>query len=123
MTSGLKPFYVENNKLCLKFEPKIPANMFTKREEKLVLYDEKAGVKEITVPKNSFLFKFLGVVTVIYHNPLHLDTFGKQPARITGVKLIYTNGKQCKIKGSVLREPYSHGVRNGKIRRIDVTLG
>lgn len=121
MTSGLKPFYLENGKLCLKFQPQLSKDMFTKKSVSVEL--SNGNKKEnIIVAKNGFLFKFLGEIIVIYHNIKRKSTFGQGKSIVKRIKLSYINGKEVEINGDVIRSPYAADVRMKRIKRIDVIL-
>ncbi len=122
ITSGLKPFYLQNNKLCLKFKPQIASWLFTDKQEKLRIYNNDLKIEEIIIPDNSFLFKFLGQTVVIYHNPLRKNTFGSNGVKIKKIKLIYFSGKICEIDGDTIHSPYSYDIREAKVKRIHVSL-
>jgi len=97
ITCGFKPFYVEDNKLFLKFSPQIPFWLFS-----------EDGI---------FEFKFLGNTKIVYLNKLRKDTFGKNAAKIYKIVLIYNNRK-VEIKGELIPPEYSYDVRDGKVKEI-----
>ncbi len=101
ITSGLKPFYVDNGRLYLKFSPQISSWMFFK-------------------PDNSFMFKFLGKVDVIYYNPSCKSTYGENRGIIKEIKLTYLGGKEINLEGEVVPPPYSYDVREGQIKKIEI---
>lgn len=133
MTTGLKPFFMEEDQLCLQFQPKLSAHLFTKKREQITYYNDM-GVKPISVnqlnrsteqldiEKNSFLFKFLGRVLVVYHNPKRKNTYAKNGVKIHKYELNYHNGHHEMIKEDILREPFSYDVRHGKVKRIDIWM-
>jgi len=103
ITSGLKPFYIDNDQLNLKFSPQIPSWMFSK-------------------PDNSFMFKFLGKIDVIYYNPSCKNTYGKNRARISKIKLTYLDRKKVTLIGDLIPPPYSYDIRKGEVKEIEITL-
>ena len=100
ITCGLKPFNIDNvnKKLYLKFSPMIPSWMF-----------DQNGL---------FEFKFLGKTKVVYINTTKKDTFGKNCAKISKIKLIYNNDEEVVLDGDVIVADYSYDVRNGKVKTI-----
>ncbi|MFH1715397.1 MAG: hypothetical protein ABH857_04300 [Elusimicrobiota bacterium] len=123
ITSGLKPFYMNNGSLCMEFKPQIPGSMFTEKDDVVVSYNGNEKKEEINVPKNSFLFKFLGKTIVIYHNPLRKDTYGPDGAKIKKMLLVYSSKESIEVKGAVLSGRPAHDLRSGKVIRMDVELG
>ena len=121
MTVGNQPFYMKNNKLCFKFEPVLTGELFTKKMRKVKVYDNEQ-VEIVTVPKNCFLFKLFEKTIVVYHNPEMKNTFGKNSSCVKQIELTYFNNKKKLIENNILEEPYSHDIRNGNIKRIDVLL-
>ena len=58
MMAGPRPFYLQNNQLCLAFHPILPGWLFA--------------------DDNTITYQFLGRTRVIYHNPKRYDTFIKK---------------------------------------------
>ncbi len=123
MTSGLCPFYLEDNKLYLKFQPSLASWLFTNKKETVKIYNKHDKIEEVSILKNSFLFKFLGNTIIIYHNPNRKNTYGKNKAKASKMKLTYFNNKIKEIDGGVIPEPYSYDIRNLKVKIIDIWLG
>ncbi len=121
MTSGISPFFMKNGKLCMKLEPKLQGSMFTEKPCTVNIPAREEN-DSIDLPANSFLCTFLGNILLVYNNPERKDTFGNNPARISGIALTYKDGKQVSIDGNIIEEPYSSDIRNHKISRIDVSL-
>ena len=115
MNVGKRPFYVDQNKkLCLAFAPVLRGSLFTKEEKK---------IGKITLPKNTYAFKFLGRTLVVYHNSKRRDTFGPHKPQIQDMVLTYANRpKPVNIAGKSIPEPYSHDIRRGQVERIDIYL-
>lgn len=111
MTAGLKPFYLEDNKLIFELSPILESSFFTK----------KPTESKIKLPKNSFAFKFLGKIIVIYKNNKRRNTFGADGVKPISYVLYYKN-KTKKINSSKIKEPYSFDIREGKVRKIFVEL-
>ncbi len=97
ITCGLKPFYIENGKLYLRFSPQIPKWIF------------KEG---------KFKFKFLGKVDVVYVNHSNKDTYGENKAEIKKIILYYEDKREVNINSDVIGPDYSYDVRLGKIKNI-----
>jgi hypothetical protein len=123
MTSGLNPFYVDNNRLKLEFSPQISAELFTKEDSEInVCY--KNGKKEVfKVPKNSFAFKFMGKTMVTYINPNRKNLFPSgNNYTVKDIKIKYYNGNEEVIYGKIIDAPYSNNIRDGKIKKIDINI-
>jgi hypothetical protein len=111
MCAGKKPFYADNkNTLCAELNPILPGWLFTKEKWK-------------DFGKNTFSFRFLDNTTIIYHNPLRKDTFGRCPARVKSMTMCYSDGQAITQKNPRILPPHSYALRNGKISRIDIELG
>ncbi len=122
ITSGLKPFNVdEKGKISLKFAPVIPGNWFTVKPSKVSLRRDGRTYK-VDVPKNCFMFNFLGKTPVLYYNKNRKNTFGKNSAAIKHISIKFKNGKKIKVKGNVIQDPYSKRIREGKAYRIEAEL-
>lgn len=111
MNAGMKPFFIdEDNQLNLKFEPVLPAWLFTKKPER-------------GFPKNIFAFRFLGTILVVYHNPKMKDTAGKDAVRPVSIVIEYPDGKKIDITSGIIPPPCSEDIRSRKVSRIDIRLG
>jgi hypothetical protein len=118
MNAGNRLFFLnKEGKLCLKFEPILHKDLFTKNKVKL-LHNER----EIVIDKNSYAFNFLGNTLVVYHNPRRLNTFGNSAAKVSRIELEDNSGKRFKINSDTVTDSYSYGIRDGKFSRIDVYL-
>ena len=103
MTSGLKPFSVNNSGLCLSLRPMLSASFFTGE-----------GV---------FAFNFLGNCRVTYLNSSGKDTFGPNAAEVQSYRITFNDGNTEEINGKTICGKTAQAVRNGKARSIEVTLG
>jgi len=110
MNTGKEPFFINGKGgLSLRFRPALPAWLFTKREQN-------------GFPKNTYAFKFLGKILVVYHNPEMKDTAGKNPAKIDSITLEYEDGRKIDIQDSIIGPPHSADIRERKVKRIDIYL-
>jgi hypothetical protein len=110
MCAGERPFYLaKDERLYLELKPVLSGWLFSKTAE--------GGF-----PENSFVFKFLAKTLVVYHNPKRKNTFGKDGARISHIRLKPKKGRKVILKSGVIAAPYSYEVRRGNIERIDVFL-
>ena len=121
MTAGQTPFVLDDeNKLCLKLEPKIPGWLFTEEEREVSVYTDN-GEKTFVQPKNSFAFNLLGDILTIYHNEERIDTFSAK-AKITKIDL-YSGGQLVEsMEGDMVSEPYAGRIRKGEFDRIEVVI-
>ena len=133
MCTGTRPFYLaREERLCLELKPVLPGWLFSRHagEDFLDSIGNDRAIKELSrakphstwFPKDSFAFKFLGNVLVVYHNPKRKDTFGKDAARIREIRLKPKNGEEIRLNSPVITAPYSYQVRKGDIERIDVYM-
>ena len=118
MTTGGKPFFVnENKELCFELKPVIPSEFFTDKTKKIKIYDSKMKLTDLEIPKNSFAFKFLGSIPVIYVNPHRLNTWeGK--AFIKKIVVEKSDGKRGEFEGSLLKGDICLDIRNRRVRKI-----
>lgn len=121
MNIGEKPFDLDvKGELILTFNPILKEWLFT-RSEKKVLYLDGEQVVDITLPRDTYSFNFLGSILVVYHNPKRLDTFGTNAAKISEIHLQYADKKDpAIIKAASIGIPYAKDVRDKKVKRIDV---
>jgi hypothetical protein len=99
MMAGKQPFFVRADQLCLTLKPILPAWMFN--------------------DDNLLSFKFLGSVTVIYHNPERYDTF--DPKCVVHSMILHPKeGDPLELESDIISGPYALMVRDGQIRQIDV---
>jgi hypothetical protein len=98
--SGKNPFFMQDNELCLKFEPILPQWLFDER--------------------NRICFNFLGKTLVTYDNPLRKDTY--KNTKLENIILHYENGKEVEIQGELINEPFSRDIREGKVKKIHIKI-
>ncbi|MCL2761720.1 MAG: hypothetical protein FWD36_00745 [Treponema sp.] len=102
MTSGLTPFSLCADGLCFALKPRLPGNFFT--------------------GSNTFSFNFLGAIEVVYHNESRKDTFGPQRAAVQSYRITYNDGTSEEIAGVCVCGKSANAIRDGKAKRLDVTL-
>jgi hypothetical protein len=99
MMAGEKPFFIQEDQLCLSLKPILPGWLFN--------------------GDNQVSFEFLGRTTIIYHNPNRRNTFG--PSRvIRSITLHPIDGEALELTGDVIYSPQAQKVRDGLINQIDV---
>lgn len=125
MNVGKRPFILgHDRKLSLRFEPHLPAFLFTQSPVVREWIDSEGRASKISVPKNGFAFLFLGKTLVVYHNPKRLDTFGKLRVSVKKISLSNNRGAVfAEFKGDTVPSPYSGKVRDSVVPRIDIELG
>lgn len=124
MNVGKRPFILgPDGKLSLRFEPYLPAFLFTKEETERAFISKEGEESKIKIPKDSLAFMFLGKTLVFYHNPKRLDTFGKQRVAVKKITLQNTRGEKVEFRGDTVSGPYAARVRDEFIPRIDIELG
>jgi hypothetical protein len=124
MNAGKKPFHLNSNgELVLELKPALAGWLFTQKETKADFYNIHQKWVQLTLPKNTYAFNFLGGVLVVYHNSKRRNTYGPQAVTVKEIYLTYAGQKIPKVVQSpVLAAPYSQDVRDKKIERIDVYL-
>jgi hypothetical protein len=101
MNAGINPFFMDNNKLSLKFEPRLAGWLF----------DKKGG----------YSFNFLGKIRVLYHNSKRKNTFGKDKAEITKI-ILWDKTNPVEFNSSIIPSPYAESIRSRQIDKIDIYL-
>ncbi len=124
MNIGKRPFVLgPDGKVSLRFEPHLPAFLFTTKETVRVYVDKKGEQQAVKIPRDSFAFLFLGKTLVVYTNTKRLDTFGKQRVSVRRIRLQDRSGRWTEFKGDTVPSPFSLRVRDEFIPRIEVELG
>lgn len=124
MNVGKRPYVLgPDGKVSLRFEPHLPAFLFTERDTVRVYVDRKGQNQALKVPKDSLAFLFLGKTLVVYSNPKRLDTFGKVRVSVRKITLHDARGRKMEFKGDTVPAPYSLRVRDEFVPRIDIELG
>ena len=76
MNAGAKPFTLgPQNELQLEFKPVLPGWLFSKKAGTINYQSVSGETETIPLPANSYAFKFLGSILVVYHNPKRRDTY------------------------------------------------
>jgi hypothetical protein len=101
MMAGIRPFFMEDDHLCLLLKPILPGWFF----------DEN----------NAVSFKLFGQTTIIYHNTERRNTYDPQ-SFTRSIKLLTIDGTNIELTGAVIPAPYAQHVREGLIVQIDVDL-
>jgi hypothetical protein len=99
MMTGSRPFFLQNDQLCLIFKPILPGWLFNE--------------------ENNITYKFLGQTTIIYHNPKRKDTFDQQ-TETRSIILNPIDGNPIELTGGMIPAPYAQQVRDGMVKQIDV---
>jgi len=120
MTSGSKPFFLKDNQLYFKLQPKISKEFFTSQETFFSISSNKLPIK---IAPHSFAFIFLGSVLIWYYNPKRKNTFGPNKAIVLKMQIEYQDGKILTLKQDYLPEPLALDLRNKKIKILKVFLG
>lgn len=110
MGLGAQPFVMEAGQLCFKPQPVLAEELFT---------HEAQG----DAPANSFGFKLFGQTWVVYTNPQRRNTFGVNAVAPKAFKLTYADGATRTHSSDHLPEPLARDLRDGKLQRLEITLG
>jgi hypothetical protein len=122
MSFGQKPFALLDGRLQLRFQPALPAWIFTRSPAKKTITHSDGSTTQADLPANSFSIMFLGKILATFINPSGKSTFGPAAANITGYHLFYADGRQATINGPVIPDPLANDVRDGNIRRMEVIM-
>lgn len=100
MMIGKNPFTIDNGELCLQLQPALPGWLF----------DQEGKLS----------FTLFGQCTVTYFNPQKKDTFAENV--IPQTMHIFIGDEKIEIQGNRISSPYAELVREGSVRRIDVSF-
>jgi hypothetical protein len=103
MTSGGKPFFMQDGKLAFRLRPRLSAAFFDEND-------------------NSFSFLFFGKTSIVYHNPNCKNTFGDNGASVRAYTVTMNDGSVEKIDGDIITGTLAHAIRAGKAAAIEATL-
>lgn len=118
---GPQPFLLNDKKeLILQLAPKLEKGLFLNK--KVTIPSPLGDKEEIVLPKNSVAFVFLGQTLIIYHNELLKNTFGEGKAHIKKYVLEDATGAETVIVGDCIVGEHASGIREGKIKKINVYL-
>ncbi len=102
MNAGQNPFFIENDKLSLRFDPRLSGWLFDKN--------------------GNYSFNFLSKVKITYHNPGKKDTFGKNKAVISRINFSDKEGLPIELASNIIPPPYAEQIRSRQINKIDIYL-
>jgi hypothetical protein len=102
MFIGERMFYIGDDGLKITFAPALPSDFFT--------------------ANGTAAWTFMGQCTVVYSNPGRKSTFGKDAARVTGMKLLTISGETVEVEGDTLSGEMAETLRNGGYVRIDAKM-
>jgi hypothetical protein len=104
INAGKNPFFLnEKQELNLRFSPVLAGWMFSPKD-------------------NSYSFRFLSRIPVVYHNPERLNTFGKDCAMVKKMIISDRLGKAVQIDSDIIPAPYAQQIRERQIKKIDIYL-
>ena len=122
MVVGAKPFTFDAQAhVVLRFRPALPGAFFTRMSKDTVTYDNDGCEYELHVPKNSFAFKFLGSIPVVYNNPRRLDTWDPR-AGIRKIQVETAPGKHIIFDGDTINGDLCRDIRDRKVIKIEVEI-
>lgn len=119
---GLEPFRVGEGGLELALRPAVPGWLFTEQATTRSYHDGD-GVVALDVPAGALAFKLLGHTLVVYHNPERRSTWGDDAVSPVAWSLTYRDGRVVDLAEDHVPAPHAEAVREGAVRRMDVTLG
>jgi len=123
MVAGENPFYLDSEgELALRLRPILDHRFFTGETSTHTYLDAFGDEQSLEITENSFAFKFLGGVLVIYENPGQSSTYGENGVRPAEYSLTYLDGTTKSVKAASLDRSLAEDVRGGKVSRIDVLL-
>ncbi|AZT91510.1 hypothetical protein ELD05_13400 [Caldicellulosiruptor changbaiensis] len=119
MLFGEKPFEYKNGDLIFKLSPKLPGWMFTedKKEFEIIVNGNR---QTIVLGKNQLAAVLFGRTLVIYHNPHRLNTYDKDVK--VSKYILHFDDKVVEVEGEMVHKPYSHEIRKGLCKKIEVLL-
>ena len=123
MSVGQNPFLLNHrDELCMHFEPALSAQMFTRSKSTAARLNAKGCWECVDLPKSVYAFHFLASTLVVYHNPRRLDIFPDSDYQTEKILLTYDKNKTVCLTDGFVPAPYAQDVRDGKVKRIDVSF-
>jgi len=121
--AGEHPFALAaDGALELALEPRLPAWLFTTAPTTRRYHDRTDGWRDLEVPEKAFAFKLLDRALVVYRAATKAPTYGPDGVRPVAHRLEYRDGRVAEIAGARVGGAHARAVRDGLVRRIDVTL-
>ncbi|RMF80061.1 MAG: hypothetical protein D6744_08560, partial [Planctomycetota bacterium] len=114
LTTGGRPFSLEEGELTFTLRPVLPGEWFRRSPGSV----DFAG-RTTALPENTFACTLLGRTLLVYHNHSRQDTFGPHAVRPTR----YVIDDQTEIAAPAVTGEPAHRIRAGRVRRLDVWLG
>ena len=122
MALGTQPFRLnENSEPELKLEPRLPGWMLAEKPGRTVIFSEGTD-KELELGRDTYAFRFLGDVLLVYHNENRLNTYGADAVKTVKIILEQEGSERLEFKGDTIPAPYASYVRKGRYSRIDAFL-
>ncbi|MFQ5943670.1 MAG: hypothetical protein ACE5JF_08970, partial [Anaerolineales bacterium] len=104
-------------------ENKLPFTYYITEDATTQTYWDISGEEQsVEIAANSFAFKFLGQVLVVYENPQRLPTYGGDGVGPVEYSLSYLDGATKVERTDSLDRTLAEDVRGGRVGRIDVLL-
>ena len=123
MVAGEDPFYLDSEgELSLRLRPILDHRFFTREASKQTYWNAFGEEHSLEIAKNSFAFKFLGRVLVVYENPGQSSTYGENGVRPAEYSLTYLDGTTKPVNAASLGRSLAKDVRGDMVGRIDVLL-
>lgn len=119
MLFGEKPFEYKNGDLIFKLSPKLPGWMFTEEEKEFEVV-VNGNKQTIVLGKNQLAAVLFGRTLVIYHNPQRVNTYDKDVK--VSKYILHFDEKVVEVEGETVQKPYSHEIRKGMCKKIEVLL-
>jgi len=125
MCCGERPFRLDaKGKLEAVLQPTLPGWLFTRDAARMELVGDNGDARAYDVPANAFGFVLLGHTAVVYRQAgAARNTFGKDAARVSALRLTYANGTTAELPGNAIPEPHASALRNREIELIEAELG
>jgi hypothetical protein len=122
MNLGRRPFTVSDSGIVFAPSPVLEGRFFTDRASK-ISFDSGRGAGAIELEAGSYAFSLFSRTLVVYENPKRMDTFGPGGVKCAGYKLRYRDGREERVDGPALGEPYSKDLRDGSMAVVSIKLG
>ncbi|MFA5879757.1 MAG: cellobiose phosphorylase [Candidatus Margulisiibacteriota bacterium] len=116
MFFGKAPFQLDQNQnVVLKFEPKIPAWLFTNESKNVEYFLGDGTLVNTQLPENAILVNFLGKIPVIFHNPSKKNTWD---LNIRKIIVLPITGPAYEVTDSIISN--AEFIREQKVKQLDV---
>ncbi len=122
MAAGPSPFSLSpDGELAFAPQPVLPAWLFSTRSRNVRL-NTNGECHQVSIPKRSFSFMFLGTILITYHNEAQRDTYGERGVQPAVWTVHYPGSRNRTFNAPSVSGDAAVDIRARKVNRIDIEL-